>query len=268
MIKYPEFDPVAIALGPIKVRWYGLTYILGFLACWLLLRYRALRSDGRWTVQHVEEIIFYGMLGVLLGGRLGYVLFYGTETFLQDPLYLFRIWDGGMSFHGGISGVAVAMYLFGRRAGKSFLEVTDFMVPAVPPGLFFGRMGNFINGELWGGETTLPWGFEVNGVVLHPSQLYEAALEGVLLFIIVWVYSSRPRATGAVSGVMLAGYAVFRMLVEFVRTPDAHLGDDGYLAFGWVTMGQVLSLPMLIIGLWLFLRARQSPEATAAEGGR
>ncbi|MEO0971633.1 MAG: prolipoprotein diacylglyceryl transferase [Pseudomonadota bacterium] len=258
MIKYPQFDPVAVGLGPIKIRWYGLMYILGFVACWFLLRYRAGRSDGRWTHQHVEEIIFYGMLGVLLGGRLGYVLFYGTETLLADPLYLVRIWDGGMSFHGGITGVAVAMALFARRTGKRFLEVTDFLVPAVPPGLFAGRVGNFINGELWGAETTLPWGFEVDGRVLHPSQLYEAALEGIVLFVIVWWFSSRPRPLGTVSGLFLAGYAVFRILVEFVRTPDAHLG---YLAFGWVTMGQVLSVPMLLIGAWLLLRPKASPPA-------
>ncbi len=267
MIKYPSIDPVAIALGPLKIRWYGLAYIAGFIACWLLMRRRAARSGGAFSMHQVEEVIFYGMLGVLLGGRLGYVLFYGLDKALADPLYVLRIWDGGMSFHGGLLGVLTAMALFARRTGKTFLEVTDFLAPAVPPGLFAGRIGNFVNGELWGGPTRLPWGFEVDGRMLHPSQLYEALLEGVVLFVVLWWFSSRPRATGAVSGLFLTGYGTFRFLVEFVRVPDEHLG---YLAFGWVTMGQVLSLPMVLLGLWLLLRAAGAGSAREGhvEGAR
>jgi phosphatidylglycerol:prolipoprotein diacylglycerol transferase len=262
MIVYPDISPVAISLWKLKIRWYGLAYVIGFLACWLLMRLRAVRSAGAWRLQQVEELIFYGMLGVLLGGRIGYVLFYGLEQLLADPLYLLRITEGGMSFHGGLVGVLIAMALFARLQGKTFLAVTDFLAPAVPPGLFAGRIGNFINGELWGSETTLPWGFLVNGRVLHPSMLYEALLEGIVLFVLLWWYSAKPRGEGAVSGLFLVGYSTARILVEFVRTPDAHIG---YLAFGWVTMGQVLSLPMLLAGVWLMWRAAsvgvQAPPA-------
>jgi phosphatidylglycerol:prolipoprotein diacylglycerol transferase len=253
MIPYPQIDPVAITVWKLKIRWYGLAYVAGFAACWLLLRHRAKRSGDAWTAQAVEEVIFYGMVGVLVGGRLGYVLFYGMDQFLADPLYLLRITEGGMSFHGGLLGVLAAMALFACHTGRTVLQVTDFLVPAVPPGLFAGRIGNFINGELWGRETTLPWGFEVDGRVLHPSMLYEAFLEGIVLFVVLWWFSSRPRPAGAVSGLFLVCYAAFRMLVEFVRVPDAHIG---YLAFGWVTMGQVLSLPMMLAGAWLLWRAR------------
>jgi phosphatidylglycerol:prolipoprotein diacylglycerol transferase len=264
MIVYPQIDPVVFSLWKFKVRWYGLAYLAGFVCCWLLLRRRASRSNGAWSHHQVEEIIFYGMLGVLLGGRLGYVLFYGMEQWMADPLYVLKITEGGMSFHGGLLGVLIAMVVFARRAGMPFLAVTDYLAPAVPPGLFAGRIGNFVNSELWGKETDLPWGFLVDGRVLHPSMLYEALLEGVVLFAILWSYSSHPRGLGAVSGMFLIFYAMFRLLVEFVRVPDAHLG---YLAFGWVTMGQVLSMPMLLAGVWLVWRAGREDGRPPARGG-
>ncbi|MEX0709198.1 MAG: prolipoprotein diacylglyceryl transferase, partial [Woeseia sp.] len=206
--------------------------------------------------QQVDDLIFYGMIGVIVGGRLGYSLFYGWNDLISDPLYLFKITEGGMSFHGGLVGVMVALWLYGRRLGRRFLEMTDFAAPIAPLGLGFGRIGNFINGELWGKPTDMPWGFNVNGQSLHPSQLYEALLEGFVLFVILWLYSGRARPYRAVSGLFLVLYGVFRSFVEFYRVPDAHLD---YLALGWVTMGQVLSLPMILLGLvLLFLAWRDS----------
>jgi phosphatidylglycerol:prolipoprotein diacylglycerol transferase len=231
------------------------------------MRRRAERIGLEQTPQRIDDLIFYGALGVILGGRIGYVFFYGFSRFLSDPLYLFQIMDGGMSFHGGLIGVLLAMWWFGRSAGRSFFEVTDFIAPMVPVGLFFGRIGNFINGELWGKQSDLPWAMQLpcasfsdacGGVytglspALHPSQLYEAGMEGVLLFLILWIYSWRPRPLMAVSGMFLLWYGLFRFAVEFVRVPDAHIG---YLAFGWVTMGQVLSLPMVLFGILLLVLA-------------
>ncbi|MDX1605576.1 MAG: prolipoprotein diacylglyceryl transferase [Candidatus Competibacterales bacterium] len=257
MLVHPDFDPVAFAIGPLQVRWYGLMYLLGFAAGWALGRYRARRPGASWTATQVDDLLFYIALGVILGGRVGYVLFYSFEALLADPLMLVRIWEGGMSFHGGLLGVLLAMALYARRIGRGFFEVTDFIAPLIPPGLFFGRIGNFINGELWGRVTDLPWGvvFHTPGagpLPRHPSQLYEAALEGLALFVILWVYSARPRPTMAVSGLFLLAYGGFRFLIEFVRQPDAHLG---YLAFGWLTMGQLLSLPMLLGGAGLMILA-------------
>ncbi|MEO8444730.1 MAG: prolipoprotein diacylglyceryl transferase, partial [Gammaproteobacteria bacterium] len=195
---------------------------------------------------------------------IGYMLFYGFDQIVANPLNLFRIWEGGMSFHGGLLGVTGAMWLYSRRLKQGFFSIMDFVAPLVPIGLGSGRIGNFINGELWGAPTSVPWGFIVNGQGRHPSQLYEAGLEGLTLFIILWLYSSRPRPAGAVAGVFLIGYGVFRFAVEFVRLPDAHIG---YLAFGWLTMGQVLTLPMLLLGLLLLWRAyRGEPRAVAAGG--
>jgi phosphatidylglycerol---prolipoprotein diacylglyceryl transferase len=260
MLTYPDIDPVIFSLGPLRVHWYGFTYLAGFAVSWLLMRRRAGRVGLDKTLERIDDLLFYGALGVIVGGRLGYVLFYGFSQFLANPLYLFKIWDGGMSFHGGLIGVLVAMWLFGRRIDRSFFELTDFIVPMVPVGLLAGRIGNFINGELWGKPGDVPWAMQVPcarfpevcaglpvgfSTPLHPNQLYEAGLEGVLLFLILWVYSARPRPLMAVSGLFLFCYGLFRFAVEFVRVPDAHIG---YLAFDWVTMGQLLSLPMLAAG--------------------
>jgi phosphatidylglycerol:prolipoprotein diacylglycerol transferase len=262
MFLYPEFDPVALRIGPLAVRWYGITYLVGFAAAWYLGKRRAARADSPVTALQVDDLIFYAALGIILGGRIGYMLFYGFDQLEQNPLNIFRIWEGGMSFHGGLLGVLAAMWLYARRLGKGFFEVMDFVAPLVPLGLGAGRIGNFINGELWGAPTTVPWAFIVNGEARHPSQLYEAGLEGLALFTILWLYSSRPRPTMAVSALFLLGYGLFRFSVEFVRLPDAHIG---YLAFGWVTMGQVLTLPMLVLGLILWgLSRRNAPRAVPA----
>ncbi|HWW32460.1 MAG TPA: prolipoprotein diacylglyceryl transferase [Steroidobacteraceae bacterium] len=248
MLKFPGFDPIAFHLGPISVHWYGIMYLLGFASAWWLARRRAAAPRSTWQPADVDDLIFFGMLGVILGGRIGYVLFYGLKFWAGDLLYPLKIWEGGMSFHGGLLGVMVAMALFAWRRGRSVGDVYDFTAPLPPLGLFFGRVGNFINGELWGKTTTVPWGFEVNGQVRHPSQLYEAALEGLLLFAVLWWFTSRPRPRWAPSGVFLAIYGSVRFLIEFVRIPDEHIG---YLAGGWLTEGQVLSVPMVLAGLAL-----------------
>ena len=256
MLIHPDFDPIAFSLGPLHVRWYGLMYLLGFLAGWALGRYRAKQPHSGWTAEQMDDVVFYIALGVILGGRVGYLLFYSFSNFLSDPLMLFRVWEGGMSFHGGFLGVLVAMVLFSGKYQKPFWVTVDFIAPLIAPGILFGRLGNFINGELWGKVTDLPWGmvFRQTGDQLprHPSQLYEAALEGVALFLIVWLFSAKPRPTMAVSGVFALSYGVFRLLVEFVRQPDPQLG---YLAFGWVTMGQLLSLPLMAVGVMLLALA-------------
>ena len=252
MLVHPDFDPVAFSLGPLQVRWYGLMYLIGFLAGWALGRYRAKQPGSGWNAAQVDDLVFYIALGVILGGRIGYILFYGFDNFVQNPLVLFRVWEGGMSFHGGFLGVLLAMTLFARKYQRPFWVTVDFIAPLIAPGILFGRIGNFINGELWGRVTDLPWGmvFSQTGDHLprHPSQLYEAALEGVALFTIVWLFSAKPRPTMAVSGVFALSYGIFRFLVEFVRQPDPHLG---YLAFGWLTMGQLLSLPLIAVGMVL-----------------
>lgn len=269
MLTYPEIDPVALSLGPLKIHWYGIMYLLGFAGFWVLGRYRAARPGSGWTAQMVDDVLFYGVIGVIAGGRLGYMLFYGYDQILSDPLSLLKVWEGGMSFHGGLIGVLIAMALYARRHALGFFQVTDFIAPMIPVGLLTGRVGNFINGELWGHATDLPWGVRLPcerfseycsgapagsqwSAVLHPSQLYEAALEGLVLFLILWAFSARPRPTMAVSGLFLLGYSVFRFAVEFVRQPDAHIG---FLAFDWFTMGQFLSLPMLVAGVVLLTLA-------------
>jgi phosphatidylglycerol:prolipoprotein diacylglycerol transferase len=245
MLVYPDIDPVALALGPLKIRWYGLMYVLGFLGGWFLARRRAAAPGSTWTAADVDDLIFYAALGVIIGGRLGWILFYGFDTVRADPLALVKVWQGGMSFHGGLIGVLVAIALFARRRGRSILDVFDFTAPLPAIGLGAGRIGNFINGELWGKTTGVPWGFLVQGEVRHASQLYEALLEGLVLFLLLWWFTSRPRPQLAPSGLFLVLYGTFRFLIEFVRLPDA---DIGYLAFGWLTMGQLLSLPMIVAG--------------------
>ena len=279
MLTYPEIDPVMISLGPVSVHWYGAMYLVGFVAGWWLGRVRAARPGSGWSAQQVDDLLFYIALGVVLGGRLGYSLFYGFETLLQDPLSILRIWQGGMSFHGGLIGVLVAMLLFARRHGKGFFQATDFIAPLIPIGLGAGRIGNFINGELWGAPGDVPWAMQVPcdrflalcleklqlpaGTLmtppLHPNQLYEATLEGLVLFLLLWLFSARPRPVMAVSGMFLIFYGLFRFAIEFVRMPDAHLG---YLAFDWLTMGQLLTLPMLLAGALLFGLAYRNRERT------
>ncbi len=282
MLTYPDIDPVAFQLGPVQVHWYGLMYLVGFLGFWGLGRLRAQRAGSSWTPEQLSDLLFYGALGVVLGGRIGYVLFYDFGRFLDDPLVLFRIWQGGMSFHGGLLGVLIAIGLYGRKTGRRFFEISDFVAPIIPVGLAAGRAGNFINGELWGKVSDLPWAMRLPCARFpeycagrtgyspphHPSQLYELFLEGVVLLAILWLYSRRPRPTMAVSGLFLLCYGVFRFLIELVRLPDAHIG---YLAFGWVTMGQVLSLPMVLAGAVMlglaYRRNDSAPVAAQRSGG-
>lgn len=262
MLPYPDIDPIIFSIGPVSVRWYGLMYVLGFVIGWWLARRRAARGNSPITPAQVDDLIFYAMIGVVVGGRLGYTLIYAWDSLTSDPLYIFRIWEGGMSFHGGLVGALVAVWLYGRRLARGLFEMTDFVAPLVPPGLGFGRVGNFINGELWGKPTDVPWGFKVGDEVVHASQLYEALLEGLVLFIVLWTFSAKPRPTMAVSGLFLVCYGAFRFFIEFYRLPDEHLG---YLAFGWVTMGQILSAPMILLGALLLALAyrRESRQAAA-----
>jgi phosphatidylglycerol---prolipoprotein diacylglyceryl transferase len=246
MLRFPDFNPVALKIGPIRIHWYGVMYLLGFAAAWLLARSRARRPDSTWKPIDVDDLIFFAMCGVILGGRIGYVLFYGLGFWLKDPLYPLRIWDGGMSFHGGLLGVIAAVSWFAVRRRRNVADVLDFTVPLPGLGLFFGRIGNFINGELWGKPTTVPWGFLVRGEVRHPSQLYEAFFEGLVLFTVLWWFTARPRPRLAPSGLFLLVYGIARFMIEFVRVPDDQIG---YLAAGWVTEGQLLSLPMIIGGI-------------------
>lgn len=254
---YPQIDPVAIDFGVIQIHWYGLMYLLAFVVAFLLAKSRANSPD--WKPQHIEDLIFYGAIGVILGGRIGYILFYQFSALLDNPIILFKIWQGGMSFHGGFLGVAIAMIVFAKKTGKDFFTITDFVVPLVPLGLGFGRIANYINGELWGKITTSEYGViapnELGLLVnRYPSQLYEALLEGLVLFIILWFYSAKPRAKMSVSALFLIGYGSFRFIVEFVRSPDTHIG---YLAWDWLTMGQVLSVPMVLLGVVLFVLSQK-----------
>ena len=280
MIALHDADPIAFQLGPVQVHWYGLMYLLGFaVALWLgTRRVRQGRLPGVST-EAFGDLLFYGMLGVILGGRIGYILFYVFGDFLQDPLILFRIKEGGMSFHGGLLGVLLAIWIWSRKHRTHFMDTVDFVAPLVPPGLGFGRIGNYINGELWGKLTRADWGVifptapelagkplplirqeyaqgALNAFARHPSQLYQALLEGLAMFVVLWFYSRKPRPRYAVAGLFALLYGVFRFAVEFVRLPDSQLG---YLAFGWLTMGQLLSVPLILFGIALLWLSRRSP---------
>ena len=253
MIPFPPIDPVAFTLGPLAVHWYGLSYIVGIGLGWGLLHDRARRSAGRWSADQVADLVFYAALGAVLGGRLGYILFYNLQSYLAQPLSILAVWRGGMSFHGGVLGLSLALVWFARAQRRSFLEVADYLVPVVPIGLGLGRLANFVNQELFGAPTQLPWGVlftnpAAAGLVRHPTQIYEAMLEGALLFVILNVLARKPRPHGTLLAAFLILYGIFRSAVELLREPDAHIG---YLAYGWLTMGQLLCLPMLVIGIWL-----------------
>lgn len=278
-----QIDPIALSLGPLKIHWYGLMYLLAFASAWWLgrQRIRAGRLPGV-DMNGLSDLAFYGMLGVVLGGRIGYILFYSFGAFLDNPLMIFKVWEGGMSFHGGLLGVMAAALWWTRKQKIHFFDTMDFVAPLVPAGLGFGRIGNFIGAELWGKYTQAGWGvifpssdpnvlkLGLNAAQLqaqyaagaldkfarHPSQLYQAFLEGLVMFCVLWWFSRKPRPRYAVSGMFALLYGVFRFLVEFVRVPDEGIG---YLAFGWLTMGQLLSLPLIALGLFLFWLSRRSP---------
>ncbi|MBQ0212556.1 prolipoprotein diacylglyceryl transferase [Proteus vulgaris] len=288
-LKFPEIDPVMFSIGPVSLHWYGMMYLVGFVfALWLANR-RAAKPNSGWNKNEVETLLYVGFVGVFIGGRLGYVLFYNLPVFLNDPLYLFKVWDGGMSFHGGLIGVICAMIWFAKRTKRGFFQVADFVAPLIPFGLGLGRIGNFINGELWGRVTLdTPWAFlfpnsrsedlqlvaqdpstllpiiqEYGVLPRHPSQLYEMLLEGVVLFIILNIFVRKNRPVGSVSGLFLIGYGAFRIIVEFFRQPDAQLG-----LFSGVSMGQLLSIPMILLGIifmvWAYRQDKKTPQNPTA----
>jgi phosphatidylglycerol---prolipoprotein diacylglyceryl transferase len=265
MLTYPDIDPIAFSVGPAKVHWYGLMYLVGFVGAWALCRLRARQPWSVVSAEQVDDMIFYLALGVILGGRIGSTLFYYPTQFLANPLMIFKIWEGGMSFHGGMLGVFFAAWLYARKHKLHFIQLTDFFAPAVPLGLGAGRIGNFINGELWGKVSDVPWAMvfpNAGPLPRHPSMLYEAVLEGLVLLVILWLAAVRPQRTGFVSGLFMISYGLFRFLIEFVRNPDVQIG---YLAFGWLTMGQVLSFPMILVGVYLLYWSRSQPMATVKE---
>ncbi len=267
MLAYPEIDPVAIAIGPLKIHWYGLTYLAGLAFAWWLAVRRSAQPHTPLVRQQVDDLIFYCALGVVLGGRLGYVFFYGGERLAEDPAWLLRVWEGGMSFHGGMLGVIAATFFYARRQGVGFGRLLDFVAPLAPLGLALGRLGNFIGQELWGRPADVPWAMvfprDPLQLARHRSQLYQFALEGMLLFFILLWFSRRPRPTWAVSGVFALGYGVLRFSVEFFREPDAHLGIQ---AFGWMTRGQILCVPMMLLGLYLLWFAYgRNPASRSAD---
>lgn len=266
MLKYPAIDPIALSIGPVDIHWYGLMYIFGIAIAWFLGRSRLYRIQPTLTKDDLSDLVFYCALGVILGGRIGYVLFYDFSVYLAEPARIFKVWQGGMSFHGGMMGVIVAIWVFTKRRGRSFFSIADFVAPLAPIGLGLGRIGNFINGELWGKPTGaenewlgMIFPQDPSQLVRYPSQLYQCFLEGLVLFLIVWIYSRKPRPSMAVSGMFLFWYGVFRFVVEFVRLPDSQLG---YIAFGWLTMGQILCLPMIMIGLLLLVFAYRKNSST------
>jgi phosphatidylglycerol---prolipoprotein diacylglyceryl transferase len=271
MLSYPDIDPVALSLGaftlggktlgPINIHWYGLMYLFGFAAGWFLAFRRTSKRQMVVAPHNLEDLVFYCAMGVVLGGRVGYVLFYNFGAWLDDLTMIVRVWEGGMSFHGGLIGFALAMALYGKRHNKNFIDMVDFVAPFATPGLFFGRIGNFIGGELYGRATDVPWAMifpkDPTGLPRHPSQLYEAALEGLLLFTILMWFSRKPRPRGAVIGLFVLLYGCFRFFVEFFREPDAHIS---YELFGWVTRGQELCVPMIIVGAGLIIWAYKKPS--------
>ena len=255
-MKYIVIDPVIADLGFVKVYWYGVMYLLAFLSAYLLARYR-IKSEVLWNTKHVDDLIFYGALGAVLGGRLGYLLFYNWSVFISNPLTFFNFQNGGMSFHGGFLGVLLAMVIFNKKYQFTFFQTTDFIAPLIPLGLGFGRIGNYINGELWGRVTDSSWGIlapDQSGLweKRFPTQLYEAFLEGFVLFCILWLFSNKKQQVMATSSLFLILYGIFRFIIEFVRAPDSHIG---YLAFDWLTMGQLLSIPMIFIGIYLLIKS-------------
>ncbi len=268
VVQYPVIDPVifSLGIGGLALRWYGLMYLLGFAAVWYLGRGRAQTMPGNWSAQELSDLVFFGAMGAVLGGRVGYVFFYNLDFFLSDPLYLLRMWEGGMSFHGGLLGVAAGLFFFARKYRRRWIEVADFLAPLCPIGLGLGRIGNFVNMELPGRVTDSAFGLiytcdavrgltqtcvgEWEGVARHPSPLYQAFTEGLVLFVLVWLISARPRRPGFTAGIFLSGYGLLRILTENFRSPDVHIG---FVAFDWLTMGQILSLPMLIAGILLVL---------------
>ena len=260
MLTFPQFDPVALAIGPISIHWYGIMYMIAFGGAWGLASIRAKQQPGEWTAEQISDLVFYGALGAVLGGRMGSVLFYNFDRFLSDPIWLLRVWEGGMSFHGGLLGVLLAFFLYSRSIKKEFFEVMDFIAPFVPFGLGAGRFGNFIGGELWGRPTDVAWGMvfpHVDQLARHPSQLYEVALEGIVLFTFLWWFSSKPRPRMAVTGLFAIGYGSFRFFIEFFREPDLHLG---FVALDWMTMGQVLSAPLIVAGVIVLILAYMKPQ--------
>ncbi|MEE4638589.1 MAG: prolipoprotein diacylglyceryl transferase [Wenzhouxiangella sp.] len=279
---YHQIDPIAFSIGGFGIYWYSLMYLVAFGLFWLLGRVRARQDQAPLNPEQVADLLFWGVVGVVAGGRIGYVLFYGLTDLMADPLMLFRLRDGGMSFHGGLIGVLIVIWLYGRHLGCGFLRLGDFIAPLVPLGLAAGRLGNFIGGELWGRTTDVSWAVifpdsierggrwsqalyqqyltgALDEYARHPSQLYQAALEGLLLFALLWWFSARSRPVGAVGGLFVAGYGVLRFVAEFFREPDAHLG---FVALDWLTMGQLLSLPMILVGAglmaWAYTRRRSA----------
>lgn len=256
MISYPHISPIAFQLGHLKVYWYGIMYLLSFAAAWFLGMRRSRLPNSKISCIQINDLIFYAAMGTLIGGRIGYVIFYNFKLFLENPTFLFRIWEGGMSFHGGLLGVAFALYLFAKKINQPFLIITDFTAPLVPIGIAFGRIGNFINGELPGRITTVFWGMifpNTGPIPRHPSQLYECFFEGIFLFVIIWFYSRTPKTTGSISGLFLICYGLLRFGIEFLREPDLQLG---FIAFNWLTMGQLLSLIMVFAGIMIMSFAK------------
>ena len=278
MIAYPEIDPVVVALGPVKIHWYGIMYLIAFASVWWLGKRRASQPHSIMRPDQIDDLVFYGALGAVLGGRIGSVFFYNADSFINDPLYLLKIWQGGMSFHGGFMGVLIAMEWYRRKIGCSFFQLTDFIAPLIPLGLAAGRLGNFINAELWGAPGTVPWAMKLSceqfppdryvdfaGPLCfsprHPSQLYEMIFEGLLLFILLWLISAKPRPVMTVSGYFLMLYGVARTGVEFIRLPDAHIGY--LLNTDWLTKGIVLSVPMIIFGIGFIIFAHRKNRDAA-----
>ncbi len=252
MWHYPEIDPVAVQLGPVAIHWYAISYLVGIGMAWWVLKTISRSRNLTWSDEQISDLVFYAVMGIILGGRVGYMLFYGSAELMANPLNLLKVWQGGMSFHGGMLGVLASVYLFARKHHLTFFEISDFIAPVVPLGLGSGRIGNFINGELPGRLTDVPWAVVYPGEILarHPSSLYQAMLEGPVLFAVLWVFAARPRPAMAVSGLFLVSYGMLRIGSEFFRAPDDHMG---FVALGWITAGQLLSLPMVLLGIALLV---------------